>query len=123
MTRARPQVCCTESDPAWLLVSLGAVRPVAAFQLTYRQDLTFTLALANSSAGPFVTVATQYCDACTMNFFMERWVQRTYAVTGAPVTASFARLRVTYSSAGGVGGCDGECPRNGYLACAERCAY
>jgi hypothetical protein len=26
-------VCCTESTPAWLTVSLGAPRPVAALQL------------------------------------------------------------------------------------------
>ena len=60
-------MCCTESRPAWLLVSLGAVRPVAALQLLYKQDLTYTLALANASDGPFVQVASQTCGVCTMN--------------------------------------------------------
>ena len=113
VTRA-PQVCCSESNPAWLLVSLGALRPVATIQMVHAQDMTFTLALANDSSGPFVTVATQYCEFCTYNQVLrgkDQTTQRTYAVSdgGAPVSASFVHLRVTWSTHGGIGACDDMC--------------
>lgn len=103
-------MCCTESDPAWLLVSLGSLRPVATVQAMFHDDLSFTIALANASTGPFVTVVTQICAACTMNQQAQRKSYRTYAVPGAaPVVASFVRMRITYSSSGGIGGCSDLC--------------
>ena len=114
------QVCCTESNPAWLLVSLGALRPVATLQVVHAQDLTFTVALANASTGPWLTVASQYCVHCQQNVVADLVlgapVFRRYAVPRAPnaaspvpVTASYVRLLITWSSAGGIGGCDDTC--------------
>ena len=57
-----PQVCCTESSPGWLLVSLGAVRPLASLQVLVDQDMTYTLALSNASGGPFAVVARHTCE-------------------------------------------------------------
>jgi len=91
-------------------VSLGSLRPVTAFQMVYHDDVTFTVALANASTGPFVTVVTQFCAACTMNQPVQRKSYRTHAVPGAtPVVASFVRMRITYSSSGGIGGCSDLC--------------
>jgi hypothetical protein len=86
-------VCCSETAPAWLTVSLGALRPVAAVQLLYHQDLTFTLALANASDGPFVPFASRVCEACTMNR-VDRYSDRTFTPAGgAPVVAaSFVKM-------------------------------
>ena len=113
-------MCCTESNPAWLLVSLGALRPVAVLEVVYAQDLTYTVALANSSTGPWLTVASQYCVHCRQNVLVDSVlgapVFRRHAVPGAPgaasqvpMTASHVRLLVTWSSAGGIGGCDDMC--------------
>ena len=101
--------CCTESAPAWLRVSLGALRPVAALQLHWQQDLSLTLSLGNASGGPWATVATRGCDVCQQNggtVSAGRWLT---AVLPATVTASYAQLMITWSAAGGVGGCDDLC--------------
>jgi hypothetical protein len=100
-------VCCTESDPAWLLVSLGAPRPIAALRVLYQQDLTFTLALANASAGPFVVVAAKTCDVCVMNRPTEDYKR---AIFPLPLgIASYVKLVVTWSDHGGIGGCNDLC--------------
>ena len=113
VTRA-PQVCCTESNPAWLLVSLGAVRPISAILLVVGMEMSYTLALSNSSTGPFVTVVTQFCDSCLQNGptladFLG--VQRSYAVSanGAPMSASYVLLQITWSTHGGIGACSDMC--------------
>ena len=125
-TRTRAQVCCTESRPAWLLVSLGAVRPLAALALVYDQDLSYTLSLGNASNGPFVQVAQQACKACVMNKYvlpdssssdlpaggLQSMLPRTRTVhqlASSSASAAFVRLVVSWSSGGGVGGCDDLC--------------
>ena len=113
VTRA-PQVCCTESNPAWLLVSLGAVRPISAILLVVGMEMTYTLALSNSSTGPFVTVVTQFCDSCLQNgpaLSAFLGMQRSYAVSaaGAPMSASFVLLQITWSTHGGIGACSDMC--------------
>ena len=55
---------------ACVSVSLGAVRPLAALALTYDQDLTYTLSLSNATDGPFVQVARNWCQICTMNQYV-----------------------------------------------------
>jgi hypothetical protein len=110
-------VCCTETAPAWLAVSLGAVRPVASFQLYYKQDMTFTLSVANSSAGPFTTVAQRTCDTCIMNADTDNqdhasWIERLRSLTvmlPRPVEAAFVKMTIVWSSAGGIGGCSDLC--------------
>jgi hypothetical protein len=100
--------CCSESAPAWLMVALGAPRPVAALQLLVFYDMTFTLALANASDGPFATVALHFCETCRMNDWAGRYRVETFALR-ATATASFVKLTVTWSAAGGVGGCADQC--------------
>ena len=106
-------MCCSESSPGWLLVSLGAPRPIASLQLVTAQDLTYTLALANGSSSgalTFVTVAQRLCDPCVINpdpLAVDGVVPlqlATYVLSGA-VVATHVKLTVTWSSAGGVGGC------------------
>ena len=112
------QVCCSESRPAWLLVSLGAVRPLAALQLVQSQDMSHVLSVANASDGPYVQVASQTCDTCLMNVNLARVSRTTFRL--APETAAaYVRLDITWSSAGGVGGC--ACPRYKYRAVASLC--
>ena len=102
------QVCCTESRPAWLMVSLGAMRPLAALQLFQSQDMTYSLAVANASDGPFVQVASQTCETCAMNNNLGRVRQSTFRL--ARVTAAaYIRVTITWSSGGGVGGCNDLC--------------
>jgi hypothetical protein len=101
-------VCCSESAPAWLMVSLGARRPVAALQLLYVFDMTYTLSLANASDGPFVTVTTRMCVECRMNDFSLPLAVETFWLP-LTVTASFVKMTVTWSTAGGVGGCADLC--------------
>jgi hypothetical protein len=91
-----------------LTVSLGALRPIAAVQLLVQQDMTFTLALANASAGPFVPFASHMCDECLMNSIRGYRVE-TFTLGEAPVVASFVKLMITWSSDGGIGGCADLC--------------
>ena len=105
-------VCCTESSPAWLLVALGAPRPIATLQLVVVHDMTFTLLLANASDAAWVTVATHTCVECLMNLLLEGGnTLYTFDVTrgGRPVVASHIKLLITWSSAGGMGGCADTC--------------
>jgi hypothetical protein len=104
----RPQECCSETVPAWLTVSLGALRPIAAVQVLFRKDMTFTLAAANASAGPFVPFASRMCDECLMNSAHILRGQ-TFMLGGAPVVASFVKMIITWSTAGGMGGCADLC--------------
>ena len=137
MARSRAQVCCTESRPAWLLVSLGAVRPLAALVLVHDQDLTYTLSLGNSSDGPFVQVARKTCDVCEMNQVIGmldltttgdetpgtslQLPRAVFQLTPA-TSAGFVRLVITWSSAGGVGGCNDRArPRYRYRVVASLC--
>ena len=116
---ARLQVCCSESSPAWLMVNLGALRPIAALSVFFAAvDLTYSLALGNSSAGPWVTVAHAVCAYCVQNYDYaaplekekEGWGPTTFALGGgAPAVASHVLLTVTWSSMGGVGGCADLC--------------
>ena len=104
-------VCCSETQKAWLLVDLGAVRPMATLQLLVRQDLAYTLAFANASAGPFVTAARRACAVCQQNSDLLETGTRmeTFALGGAAAAARFVRLQVTWSSHGGIGGCEDIC--------------
>jgi hypothetical protein len=100
-------VCCSESAPALLMLSLGAARPLATVRLLLfaAQDMSYTLAVANSTAGPFVTVARRDCTVCVMNQNLltgQRWVTHTLR---PGVVASHIRLQVTWSAHGGIGGC------------------
>ena len=52
-------VCCSESSPAWLVVSLGALREVGTLQIVRHYDLTCTVSLANASDGPWQTVGAR----------------------------------------------------------------
>ena len=109
-------MCCSESNPAWLLVSLGAVRPLATLQFVHDQDLSYTLSLSNSSDGPFVEVARRACEFCVMNqnsppgvpYGVRVYREPTYQLHPA-AAAAFVRLTITWSSGGGVGGCDDLC--------------
>jgi len=104
--------CCTLSQPAWLLVDLGAPRHVATLQLIMRQDMTYTLAAANASTGPFATVASRTCTVCRQNSDLLQGPAGTRLDTfplERAVTASFLRLRITWSSQGGIGGCESLC--------------
>ena len=104
--------CCTLSQPAWLLVDLGATRHVATLQLIMRQDMTYTLAAANASTGPFVTVAARTCTVCRQNSDLLQGPAGTRLDTfplGRGVAASFLRLSITWSSQGGIGGCESLC--------------
>ena len=100
-------VCCTESQPAWLLVSLGAARPLATLQLLLLldQDLSYSLAVGNTSAGPFVTVAHRDCEVCRMN--TDGVVGHAFSThtLQAVVVASYVRVLITWSAHGGIGGC------------------
>ena len=118
-------MCCSESRPAWLLVSLGAVRPLAALALVYDQDLSYTLSLSNASDGPFVQVARRTCEICVMNQYVASsdlqgtdagshdgaLVMRSRIVhqLTSSAAAAFVQLVITWSSAGGVGGCNEIC--------------
>ena len=111
-------MCCSESRPAWLLVSLGAVRPLAALALMYDQDLSYTLWLGNASDGPFVQVARSTCEICVMNQYVAStvgtyegadWRTRRVHQLVPAASAAFVRLVVTWSAAGGVGGCNDLC--------------
>ena len=109
-------MCCSESNPAWLLVSLGAVRPLATLQFVHDQDLSYTLALSNASDGPFVEVARQACESCVMSQHTPSGTPTGFRVYRVPTfhlsaaaAAAFVRLTVTWSSGGGVGGCDDLC--------------
>ena len=104
-------VCCTESSPAWLLLSLGAVRSVATLQLLVKddQDMSYTFAVANASDGPIATVARKDCDVCVMNYLSVRgFVWATHRLE-TPVAASYVRLLVTWSAHGNIGGCHDMC--------------
>lgn len=101
--------CCTETTPAWLLVSLGVPRRVATLQLYVFHDLTYRLSLSNASDGPYVDVAQRVCVTCEQN----NWHNpdgglKTY-VLPAPVAAAFVKLTITWSPAGGIGGCNDVC--------------
>jgi hypothetical protein len=105
-------VCCTESTPAWLLVSLGAPRAIATLQLVLLQDMTFTLSVANASdaaMSSWVTVASSVCATCHMN--EHTYLQPLFDVTrgGRPVVASHVKLTITWSSGGGIGACADLC--------------
>jgi hypothetical protein len=105
-------VCCTESTPAWLLVSLGPPRAIATLQLVLLQDMTFTLAVANASdaaMSSWVTVASSVCEKCRTNEFT--YLHATFDVTrgGRPVVASHVKLTITWSSGGGIGACADLC--------------
>ena len=89
-------------------MALGAQRPVAALQVLYDQDMTWTLALGNTSGGPWVTVDTHGCAPCTPNIFSFQGIVATTALP-ATVAASHARMTITWSTAGGIGGCDDLC--------------
>lgn len=115
-------VCCTETRPAWLAVSLGAPRAVAALRLIVEQDLTFTLALANSSAGPFAVVGRHTCSPCETNIPPSSTIASTSGSTWwydfmsalvftlpVPAVASHALLTVTWSALGGMGACSDMC--------------
>ena len=109
-------MCCSESNPAWLLVSLGAVRPLATLQFLHDQDLSYTLSLSNATDGPFVEVARRTCETCLMNMNSPPgtpYGARAYRLPTfhlIPATAAaFVRLTITWSSGGGVGGCDDLC--------------
>ena len=52
-------MCCSESSPAWLVVSLGALREVGTLQIVRHYDLTCTVSLANASDGPWQTVGAR----------------------------------------------------------------
>ena len=105
------------------MVSLGAVRPIAALRVLYEQEMSFTLSVANASAGPFVEVARQVCQVCVMNEISSK---NEIAATGSDMkrvktvllttAAAFVQMRVTWSSSGGPGGCT--CPRYGYRGVA-----
>ena len=101
-------MCCSESRPAWLMVSLGAVRPLSVLQVVQGQDMTYALAVANASDGPFVQVASQTCDTCVMNVNLQ-YLRRTTFQLARETAAAFVRLTVTWSSQGGVGGCNDYC--------------
>ena len=88
-------------------MALGAQRPVAALQVLYDQDMTWTLALGNASGGPWVTAGTHGCSACALNTFGQASVAT--AALPATVAASHVRMTITWSSAGGLGGCDELC--------------
>lgn len=110
-------VCCSESSPAWLVVSLGALREVGTVQIVHRFvhrfDMTYTVALANASDGPWQTVGARVCSVCRQNSDInEAGLQYvTVAAFALPscIAASFVRLHITWSSAGGVGGCSDLC--------------
>jgi hypothetical protein len=104
-------VCCTESERAWLLVSLGAQRAIATLELVVAQDMTFTLALANVTDGAWVTVAAHTCVTCVMNISPPDDAALVFDVTrgGRPVVASHIKLLITWSSGGGMGGCADMC--------------
>ena len=103
-------MCCSESRPAWLVVSLGAVRQLAALELVYDQDMTYTLSLGNASDGPFLQVASQTCERCMMNVnVVDEGSMRRRTFDLAPTAAAFVRLAITWSSAGGIGGCADLC--------------
>ena len=113
-------MCCSESRPAWLVVSLGAVRQLGALQLVHDQDMTYTLSLANASDGPFLQVASQTCERCQMNVnVVDEGAVRRRTFELVPTAAAFVRLAITWSSAGGIGGC--ACPRYGYRGVASLC--
>ena len=109
-------MCCTESNPAWLLVSLGAVRPLATLQFLHDQDLSYTLSLGNASDGPFVQVARRACESCVMNqnsppgtpYGTRAYRLATFHLV-PEAAAAYVRLAITWSSGGGVGGCDDLC--------------
>ena len=111
------EICCSESRPGWLAVSLGAPRVVAALRLAVRQDMTFSVALANSSAGPFAVVGRHTCLRCETNMPANDdgniWWFATYSALvftlPAPVVASHARLAITWSASGGLGACADLC--------------
>ena len=108
--RNHAQVCCSESRPAWLVVSLGAVRQLGALQLVHDQDMTYTLSLANASDGPFLQVASQTCERCQMNVnAVDAGAVRRRTFELMPTAAAFVRLAITWSSAGGIGGCADLC--------------
>ena len=117
-------VCCSESARGWLLVALGAPRPVAALQVLFQQDMTFSLSLGNASGGPFAPVARRACVGCQANGdvdYISDLQLRTSAkatllkikdemfLLPATATASFVRLEITWSSQGGIGGCSDLC--------------
>ena len=120
--RARAQVCCSESRPAWLLVSLGAVRPLAALVLMHVQDMTYTLSLGNASDGPFLQVARKTCTYCVMNQDLggssdlssteeashrtSPQLPRRIFQLAPSASAAFVQVVITWSSGGGVGGCN-----------------
>jgi hypothetical protein len=100
-------ICCSESAPAWLMLSLGAARQLATVRLLLQmvQDMSYTLAVSNSTAGPFVAVARRDCTVCVMNQNLltgQRWVTHTLR---PGVAALHIRLQVTWSAEGGIGGC------------------
>ena len=104
------QVCCSESRPAWLVVSLGAVRQLAALELVYDQDMTYTLSLGNASDGPFLQVGSRVCERCMMNVnVVDEGAFRRQTFKFVPTAAAFVRLAITWSSAGGIGGCADLC--------------
>ena len=106
--RRRLKICCSESNPAWLLVDLGAQRPIAALSVTNSgSDITYSIALGISSAGPWRTVGRAVCVFCLPE--MCAYIPtRTHALTSA-ASASHVLLTVTWSSDGGVGGCADLC--------------
>ena len=87
------------------------MRPIATLQLLVRQDLTYTLAFANASAGPFATAARRACAVCQQNSDLLETGTRTetFVLGGAAAAARFVRLQVTWSSHGGIGGCEDLC--------------
>jgi hypothetical protein len=94
-------------------VSLGVLRPVATLTIVFQQDLTFSLSLANASTGPFAIVASRTCAVCRMNSHFDAdgngdLHAQTFTLPAA-VSAAFVRLEITWSNAGGVGGCSDLC--------------
>jgi hypothetical protein len=55
-------------------------------------------------------VVTRVCEVCRQNDDLRGFAAQTFTLpAGAPVTASFVKLTITWSSAGGVGGCADLC--------------
>ena len=106
-------VCCTDSRPAWLAVAPGAPRDVAALRLIFVFDMTLSVALANSSHGPWAAVGGRTCLVCMQNADYEEAdflpVRSDTFTLPAPVRATHARVLITWTQAGGRGGCSDLC--------------
>jgi len=84
-------------SPYWLLVDMGEMVDVRRVRVTFRHNSIFSIALSNSSLGPFQTVATQTCQPSCVHVSMVVPNSPFHANLTTPVTARFAKMTATYA--------------------------